>query len=315
MTPLPGPMSFELFARFRAEPERWLPVALDIARGAGLACASPHVFRDGSNLVVALDDAVVLKIFPPMLTHQWRAERGCLAALAGKLTVTTPQIVADGQRDGWHWLAMTRVAGVACEDVWPTLTEGEKDAIIGRIGRLIDEVQSTTPTDDIRALEPRWHVFVPEQLARCRARHEGLGLPARLVTGIDDYLRDATSTIPLAPRLVILTGEYIQQNFMVQRDERGQWQVSGLIDFGDAMTGFGEYDLLGPSIFMCEGRHSAVRALLDGCHLQSSPELTRRLMTLLLLHRFSNLEAQIRIPGWQDRASSLAELERLIWPV
>ena len=38
-------------------------------------------------------------------------------------------------------------------------------------------------------------------------------------------------------------------------------------------------------------------------------------MTLLLLHRFSNLEGQIRIEGWQQKTADLYELERLIWPI
>jgi hygromycin-B 7''-O-kinase len=38
-------------------------------------------------------------------------------------------------------------------------------------------------------------------------------------------------------------------------------------------------------------------------------------MTLLLLHRFSNLAGQIRIEGWQQKAADLRELERLLWPI
>jgi hygromycin-B 7''-O-kinase len=41
----------------------------------------------------------------------------------------------------------------------------------------------------------------------------------------------------------------------------------------------------------------------------------RRLMALLLLHRFRNLAVQIRIEGWQQKAANLYELERLLWPI
>jgi hygromycin-B 7''-O-kinase len=46
-----------------------------------------------------------------------------------------------------------------------------------------------------------------------------------------------------------------------------------------------------------------------------TPALTRRLMTLALLHRFSDLNRQICIEGWQQMAGDLFELERLLWPM
>jgi hygromycin-B 7''-O-kinase len=61
-----------------------------------------------------------------------------------------------------------------------------------------------------------------------------------------------------------------------------------------------------------------VRSLLWGygySKASADPALPRRLMTLLLLHRFSNLAGQIRIEGWQQKTADLFELERLLWPV
>ena len=81
------------------------------------------------------------------------------------------------------------------------------------------------------------------QIAGCRARHERLGLPQKFLDGLGELLRDAATLIPLDKPPVILTGEYIPENFLL-RETDGDWALSGLIDFGDVMTGFGEYDLL-----------------------------------------------------------------------
>ena len=89
---------------------------------------------------------------------------------------------------------------------------------------------------------------------------------------------------------VILTGEYIPENFLLSRDGAG-WRLAGLIDFGDVMTGRGEYDLLGPSAFMTAGMPRRVRSLFEGFGYSAAditPELKRRLMALMLLHRFSD---------------------------
>jgi len=40
-----------------------------------------------TNLVVAVDQRLVLKIFPPMLRHQLESERASLARLHGRLSI------------------------------------------------------------------------------------------------------------------------------------------------------------------------------------------------------------------------------------
>mgnify|MGYP003461392907 CR=1 FL=1 len=139
----------------------------------------------------------------------------------------------------------------------------------------------------------------------------------KFLDGLDELLRDAERLIPLDRPPVILTGEYIPENFLLSRDSAG-WGLSGLIDFGDVMTGWCEYDLLGPSGFMTAGVPRRVRSLFEGYGYSSAdinPDLKRRLMALTLLHRFSDPARQICIEGWQQRASDLFELQDLLWPV
>src|SRR5689334_19135874 len=97
---LPAFNDDETFLPFRADPVQWLPVARDIVRGHGLTCASPHVFATGTNLVLALDEKLILKLFPPFLRSQFVSERGALTQLHGRLRVAIPEIVAEGERDG-----------------------------------------------------------------------------------------------------------------------------------------------------------------------------------------------------------------------
>ena len=304
--------TIEEFAALRREPSRWLPVALDIARAHGLPWARPHVFSTGTNLVVALDERLILKIFPPMLRHQFLSERAALSLLQGRLSIDVPEIVAEGERDGWPYLVMTRLQGMSGEDVWPGLDEAAKEGLLGRIG----EVQSVSP-GELLWLEPQWDAFLPRQIAGCRGRHERLGLPGKYLAELETYVRDAAPLIPREFSPVILTGEYIPENFILSPASEG-WRLSGLIDFGDVMTGWGEYDLLGPGGFMAEGKPGRVRSLLRGFgypETKMDRTLSRRLFVLSLLHRFSDPMRQIRIEGWQQKTDNLAELERLLWPL
>jgi len=109
--------------------------------------------------------------------------------------------------------------------------------------------QAVAQLGDLAAIEPRWEPFMRHQIAGCRARHARLGLPEKFLGGLDGFLADTVPLIPMRAPPVILIGEYIPENFLLGC-EAGDWRFSGLFDFGDVLTGWGEYDLLGPSAFM-----------------------------------------------------------------
>jgi hygromycin-B 7''-O-kinase len=312
---LPSLPDFETFRAWRSEPSQWLPVAIDIARVHGLAASAPLVFATGTNLVVALDDHLILKIFPPMLRRQFVSERGALALLAGRLSIPIPEIVCEGERDQWPYLVITRLPGMLGAEAWPALPEDQKERVLRQIGTTIAEVQRV-PSGELLQIEPGWGALMRGQIAGCRARHRRLGLPQKFLDGLDDLLRDAAELIPLDAPPVILTGEWIPENFLLG-SRGGEWQLAGLIDFGDVLTGWGEYDLLGPSAFMSAGRPGRVRKLFEGFgYTLAEIDFTvkRRLMALMLLHRASDLEAHVCIEGWQQKADDLYQLQELIWP-
>jgi len=315
MVSLPSFEDFETFRAWRADASRWLPVALDIAHSHGLKPAVPHVFTTGTNLVIGLGDEVILKIFPPMLRGQYVSERSSLAQLRGRLSIPIPEILFEGARDSWSYLVITRLPGIVGSEVWPALPEDQKERVLTQIGATIAEVQRA-PLGELSRIEPGWRQFIARQIEGCRARHTRLGLPQKFLDGFDDILRDAETLIPLDGPSVILVGEYIPENFLLSRDGN-KWGVCGLFDFGDVMTGFGEYDLLGPSAFMTAGMARRVRSLFDGFGYAAAditPDVKRRLLALMLLHRASDPVRHICIEDWQAKAADLLELQDLLWP-
>ena len=315
MVTLPRLADYDSYRTWRADTSRWLPVARDIARSHDLPDTMPHVFATGTNIVAALDERLILKLFPPMLRSQFISERTSLSQLGGRLSLPIPEIVAEGERDGWPYLVITRLAGVLGSEAWPLLLEAQKERVLRQIGATIAEVQRVPP-GPLLDVEPRWDAFMRAQIAGCRARHERLGLSPKFLAGLDDLLRDAAELIPTCAAPVILTGEYIPENFLLAGDG-GEWRLAGLIDFGDVMTGFGEYDLLGPSALMAAGRAGRVKSLFEGFGYSGADidfALKRRLMALMMLHRASDPVRHICIEGWQERADDLVQLQDLIWP-
>ena len=316
MHSLPAVRDIEAFRAWRADPSRCLPAARDIARGHGLPHADAQLFPTGTNLVVALDDGLVLKIFPPQLRHQFVSERLTLSLLRGRLSVPIPEIVIEGERDQWSYLVITRLQGVVGAEAWPILPEDQKARVLGQIGETIAQVQRA-PVGELSGIEPHWAEFISGQIEGCRARHERLGLPRKFLDGLDHILRDAAALIPMNAPPVILTGEYIPENFLLSQ-QGDDWQLAGLIDFGDVMTGWKEYDLLGPSAFMTAGLPRRVDSLFRGFGYSKADidsSLKRRLMALMLLHRASDPVRHICIEDWHEKAGDLLELQELLWPV
>lgn len=315
MKPLPVFDNDETFRLWRSDSENWLSFVTDIAAGHGIVADALTAFATGTNLVVALNDHLILKLFPPMYRSQFLSERATLRQLHGQLQLPIPEVMAEGEREGWPYLVITRLGGTLGSEAWPHLAENQKERILGQIGETIAAVQSV-PVGDLDRIEPAWPDFVAKQIAGCRQRHTRLGLPQDLLLGLDDMIAQAPAIIPMDARPVILTGEYIPENFLLRR-AGDEWELAGLIDFGDVLTGWREYDLLGPSTFMAAGKPGRVRRLFEGFGYRPEdidPALTRRLLTLTLLHRASDLR-KLCIANWQQEVGSLADLERLIWPI
>ncbi len=273
-------------------------------------------FQDGSNLIASVAHEYVVKVFPPFHRNQWESEHRALTKLWNHdIYIPIPRLVAQGEReDHWTYVILSKLPGESLERVWPGLTIVEKVACMQQIGRIMASVHSV-PVGDLFDLDPPWQPFLQSQVAQCQARHKRLGMPAWFLNEIETYVHSKSILLPNEPR-VILTGEYTPFNLLASNID-SQWQITGMIDFGDAMVGFREYDFLGPCLFLGEGNARLIDALFAGygyANPRFNDALRSRLLLLAILHRYSHLRAQIRIDDWLARVHSLPDLERLIFP-
>ena len=82
------------------------------------------------------------------------------------------------------------------------------------------------------------------------------------------------------------------------------------------MLGLPEYDLLGPGAFLIQGNKTLLRAFLTAYGYASetlTKTLSAQLTGLMLLHKYSNLNVQIRVENWKEKISSLTDLQNLVW--
>ncbi|WP_392538656.1 phosphotransferase family protein [Legionella sp. 227] len=279
-----------------------------------LAAQSLTLFSEGTNIVFSYGDSHVIKIFPPFHQSQFESERLVLKHVAGKLSIKTPTVEYEGELLGWPYLIISKLEGTLLETLWETMPHNNKLIILRELGELIREVHAL-PTDGLEAIDCYWPQFLEKQIAHCVEQHRTKGLSMPLLQQLPAYLDSIKEALPEIKKPVILTGEYTPMNFLVQQVD-GIWHISGLIDFGDAMLGLPEYDLLGPGAFLIQGDKQLLRTFLMAYGYlpnELTHMLSHQLTALMLLHQYSNLNIQVRIPNWKDKVRSLKDLENLVW--
>jgi hygromycin-B 7''-O-kinase len=301
---------------FRLDLPAWRVAVVEVCAAHDLECASVAAYADGSNLVAAVDNRWIVKIFPPFHRHQWESEHRVLARLQGeKLPLRVPLLIAVGTRsDGWFYVITDKLPGVTLETCWDQLGAQERARVLEQIGSTMATIHRL-PLGELSTLPPEWSSFLSEQKLHCRKRHLTRGAPPWFEQGLEDLLRKWATQDEDQDR-VLLTGEYTPFNLLAQRDATG-WQLTGMIDYGDAMVGPADYDLLGPAMFSCRGDSRLIAALLRGyfgenCAMTEPRRM--RLMALAVLHRYANFDVQLCIPGWRERADSFESLAELVWP-
>ncbi len=293
--------------------ELFKQVALEIISQHDLPDA-PLALLEGTNIVFSHGKSRVIKIFPPLHKSHFDNEILTMKHLHNKLSIKTPKIEYLGEIDHWPYIVMSQLEGTLLEGLWEKLDHSNKVIIIRELGQLIHEVHSL-PTEGLEAIDCHWKEFITKQLKQCVARHQETGLPDILLQQIPTYLHSIKDILPVIKKPVILTGEYTPMNFLVNQ-EGGIWHIHGLIDFGDSMLGLPEYDLLGPGAFLIQGDKILLREFLSAYGYlpeEMTNELSYKLTALMLLHRYSRLNAQIRIKNWEKKVKSLYDLEKIVW--
>lgn len=272
------------------------------------------LFQDGTNAVFAYGNDKVIKIFPPALKEQYQNETLVLNHLRGKLAIEIPTIEYHGEIDGWPYIIMTRVEGTLLEGMWESLDQNNKILLMRELGALIREVHSL-PVQGLEKIDCHWQKFIETQIKQCVDQHRAKNLPESLLQQIPKYLQSIENDLYQIDNSVILTGEYTPMNLMVKQIA-GTWHICGLIDFGDSMLGKAEYDLLGPGAFLIQGDKQLLQEFIKSYGYSDAamiPALSHKFTALMLLHRYSNLDVQIRIQNWKQKAISIKDLENMVW--
>jgi hygromycin-B 7''-O-kinase len=263
-----------------------------LCRRLGIDVAGLTRFAVGSRPVYAAGD-LVLKLFPPVDLAGCRVEAGVLTAVQGKLPVPVPRVHATGEHDGWGYVLMSSLPGVALDTIWDRVSVRERDGLADQLGEAIAVLHQLPPPEIPGWWPDDWPAFVARQRSECVSEQRSYGLPEPWAGQLAGFLDEVT--LPTGPPVLLHT-EVMSQHLHVT-ESAGGWRLSGLIDFEPAMRGEREYEFVAVGVFVAMGDARFLARTLTAYGYdrdELGPELRRRLMAWGILHRYSYLAAWLR---------------------
>lgn len=288
--------------------EAALDAALVVVRERhGIESTTVERAGTGSSPVYLLDDCVV-KIVPP----QWRLELDreveATRAAHGRATVPTPELRATGTIDAWAYLVCERLRGVSLKDAASAIDARGRARVSAQVGEALASLHAVS-TEGLDVLACDWGEFTRSRVAAVQEFQRRTGLAEAAVARVPAALAEAEPLIPDARR-AFLHGDLHHEHALVARDG-DEWNLVGVIDFGDAVIGHPEYDLITPAFFVTQGDRDALLALFEGFEFVCDDRSSRRLAAWSALHQFNALA---RFLPKDHGADALDVLRERYWP-
>ncbi len=294
--------------------EVWKKAAAIICGRHSLPHTSLRRSPQGENIIIFIDDTFVIKIFAPARENYLR-ETAALEFTHGKLGIETPELICTGEIEGWSYLVMTQLAGRASREVWESVSLRDRLEIVTRLGGAMRELHESEAPLWQSALNRDWHGFVERQARLSVERQRACGANPEWLESLPAYLAARLELLQANHEQVFLHGDIHAGNLLL--DERnGRWRITGLIDFGDSLCGFHEYEFVAPGVLMVQGSRELQRAMLLAYgyrEAQLDLTLRARLMLLTVLYECSDLRKYALRLAPEAVHLTLDQLEAAIW--
>lgn len=294
----------------------WRLVAVAICVRHGLPHEALHRSPQGENVIYFVAGSHVIKIYGPARDQHARERASLSFAAERRLGVATPEVLHEGEIEGWPYLVIGRLAGRLMRDVWSAVGGEERIEIVSQIGAAMRELHAHAAPPDEPALARDWAAFVARQVGESVERQRALGANPEWLASLPAFFE---SRLPLLPREfapVLLHGDIHPGNLLLARDGAGRWRAAGLFDFGDSFCGPREYEFVAPGVLLVQGDRALQRAMLSAygyADSQLDESLRARLMLLTVLYECSDLRKYALRLAPHALNLTLAELEAAIW--
>ena len=310
---LPNIGTREDYRRIYRDADVWLPAMRVICERHGLDANQLELAPPGTHVVFKAGPERYVKLFSPFWGEDFVPERLVLRQLSGRFDLPTPQLVAEGRIEDWPYIIVTAVDGVPLYKVWHSMGVADRERIAARCGELMASLHSTQ-TEGLEAIAVDWPDFVERQIQDCIDRLIRADVSERWIRSALEFLDDLPPLFEPGFQPVLLSADVTDEHILVS-ERQGRWELTGFIDFGDAMLGHPHYELVAPSCCITRGSPDLQRAMLLAygySEHQLNPTLAKQLMAYTLIHRFVNIPDILESFGSQQ-PTDLEALRKALW--
>ena len=317
---LPPIATWEQWAALFDDVRVWRPVVDAICEREGIVYHRIEAPASNTNAVFILDERVVLKIYSPF----WKEcafERRLMELLERDAAVPVPAVRAAGElrdRRDWSYLAMEFCAGRPLDELQAEMPQAALLEVAAKTGRMIRRLHAVDP-EPLAATDKgeRWDALVERRRREVLPELLDRGL---IVPGIAPELQallDEASAASRAAAQVVIHGDLNHEHLLIEERD-GRWNVSALIDFGDARIGVPCYEWMPLWLGLCNRDVAVMHAFLKAYdpRLLADDAFGRRVAAWTLLHDFGTdaIAELFDTSGATRPARSLEALQALVWP-
>lgn len=286
MTLLPQPVNSDHYWRaiHKQELPVWQPALAEIAALHQLPGESWARVPLGRNIVFCSPTSII-KLGPPCWPGETVREIAALHFVAEKISIETPTVLASGTLDQWEYIVQARLPGTPLWELWPQLPLKARTDLAFQHGRLMAQIHSISIQHAPSEIQFNWNALLAEQSEQCAAAMHHAGINTQLVAQIDAYLAATVWSVDPVPD-VLLHGDLNHLNFLVSADD-DRWQLSGVIDWGDAKIGPPTHELISPGVHMYKGNPAMLTQWYQGYelnHEKRTEELEHVVMARAMLY-------------------------------
>jgi len=289
----------------------WIEVAREILRRHQVDHSVVKRAEHGENIVFLIDDTLVLKIYTP-LKNGFHRERAGLEFAAGWTEIPIPQIVEEGEIEGFYYLIMTQFTGESLtRQDWLRLERREQIIIVAQLAAALKELHSY----DSSSFDFDWREFLQIQVESAIDKQRTEGGNPEWVESMPAYFEKYLLLIPDKIADAFQHGDVHFGNLRVEKTN-GSHRICGLFDFADSIAGFHEYEFVAIGVLMIQGQGELQREFFRAYGYKDVDidiSLRRRMMTLTMLYEYSSLRRYAQRLGVNPMEYTLDELERAIW--
>jgi hygromycin-B 7''-O-kinase len=273
---IPAVSTREAYEKIFTNNEVWLPAMRDICERHQLPADNLSRMTFGTHIVFGTQ-AFIIKLICPIYVDNPFAEVSVLRQLQG---FPVPAILGDGVMDGWPYFIMSVIPGRPAAEVWSFLNYDQQARIIRQLGALIQQLHKAAVIHDV---DTDWDHFLKERIHDSKSHHD--------VEGKDwDWLQDQIGNFHEPQYLSVFTHADLTDDHIFLTQENGLWNISGVIDFGDAMNGHPFYELGVALVCFTAGNPVLARLLMESYGLEFSANVNQKLLKYCLLHRYMKMK-------------------------